>query len=276
MGNVIAFWGARPGQTGNSSNLVAAAAMLALDYVSIVLAGHTQYGGSLVEDAFRRQQRTLDAMSIAYSSSGIDSLERLARSGQLTGSTMKDYTLPVFSGSLDLLPGTNKPDADLFVRMHEVAAPICQAARSAYDLTLLDAGSGTGHALNEAVIEHADLVVVSLSQNMSLLREFFEQMPEHLEGKPYVLVIGQYDPASQLTINNIRRLFKPKAPLFALPHCTTYMDACNEQKVVEFFLKRKHVQRDQPDYTFIQYIRKLNKGLFEALEVDSNMYAKEA
>lgn len=189
---------------------------------------------------------------------------------------MKDYTLPVFSGSLDLLPGTNKPDAELFVRMHEVTATICQAARSAYDLTLLDAGSGNGHALNDAVIAHADLVVVSLSQNQSLLREFFEQMPEQLADKPYVLVIGQYDPASQFTLNNIRRMFKPKASLFALPHCTTYMDACNEQKVVEFFLKRKHVQRDQPDYNFIQHIRKLNKGLFEALEVDANMYVKEA
>ncbi|WP_322923782.1 hypothetical protein [Paenibacillus campi] len=276
MGNVIAFWGARPGQTGNSSNLVAAAAMLALDYVSIVLAGHTQYGGSLVESAFRRQQRTLDAMSIAYCSSGIDSLERMARAGQLTASTLKDYTLPVFSSSLDLLPGTHKPDADLFVRMHEVAAPICQAARSAYDLTLIDAGSGHGHALNEAVLHHADLIVVSLSQNMSLLCEFFERMPAQVEQKRYVLVIGQYDSGSRLTLANIRRLFKPQAPMFVLPHCSSYMDACNEQKVVEFFLKRKHIQREQPDYALIQHIRSLNKGLFTALGVDPNMFAKEA
>ncbi len=276
MGNVIAFWGARPGQTGNSSNLVASAAMLSLDYVSKVLAGHTQYGDSLVECAFRRQQRALDGMSIGYSSSGIDSLERLARSGQLTAGTMKDYTLPIFSGSLDLLPGTNKPDSDLFVRMHEVAAPICQAARSAYDLTLLDAGSGSGHALNDAVIANADLVVVSLSQNMSLLRDFFENHPEHLQDKPYVLVIGQYDAGSRLTLTNIRRLFKPDVPVFVLPHCSTYMDACNEQKVVEFFLKRKHIQRDQADCAFLQEVRKLNTGLFQALEVDSNMFAKEA
>lgn len=276
MGNVIAYWGARAGQTGSSSNLVSSAAVLAMDYVSRILVGHTQYGGSLVEDAFRRQQRSLDEMSLRYSPLGIDSLEMLARSGQLTPAMMKDYTMPVFSGSLDLLPGTNKPDRHMLMSMHEVAGSICEAARSAYDLTLLDVGSGEGDSLMDAMLDSADLVVISLSQNMSMLRQFFHHPPTWLDSKKVVLVLGQYDSSSRLTAANIRRLFKIKAPLFTIPHSSGYMDACNEQRVVEFFLKRKHVQRDQPDYGLLQEVRKLNRGIFDTLAVDHNMFAKEA
>ncbi|WP_046215989.1 P-loop NTPase family protein [Paenibacillus wulumuqiensis] len=276
MGNVIAFWSPRHGQAGNSSNMVAAAAVLAMDYVSHTLAAHTHYGISMVENAFLRNQRATENRSASYSAQGIDSLDTLARSKQLTPSVIKDYAVPVFNGSLDVLAGTQKPEEDLFLKMHEVTGSICQAARSAYDLTLIDVNSGCRNVLTNAVLESADMVVVSLSQNLSLLREFFEHPPAFLEGKKYIIVLGQYDAGSRLTLGNIRRLFRTRIPIFAVPHNSSYMDACNEHKVVEFFLKRKHINAVQPDYAFMQEIRRLARGIYEGLAVDPNMYAKEA
>ncbi|ANF95716.1 hypothetical protein [Paenibacillus bovis] len=276
MGNVIAFWSPCHGQTGSSSNMVATAAMMAMDYVSHTLAAHTHYGMAMVENAFLRNQRGAGSGSAGYSVQGIDSLETLARSKQLSASVIKDYAVPVFSGSLDVLAGTQKPEEDLFLKMHEVTDSICQAARSAYDLTMIDTTSGSRNVLTNAVLEAADMVVVSLNQNMALLREFFDHPPAVLDGKPFIIVLGQYDAGSRLTLTNIRRLFKTRIPMFAVPHNSSYLDACNEQKVVEFFLKRKHIQAAQPDYAFMQEIRRLTRGIYQGLAVDPHMYEKEA
>lgn len=173
MGATVVFWSPVSGQAGTTTNLLAAATCMGLEYSArLLMLGHSQSSYAAVERAYyrpaeRENRHTPDA--------GIDALLRLLKNRKLESVMLRDYALPLLRDRLDILPGSIKPE-DVFIETaKEWLTSLLAVARRAYDVVLLDGGSGSGVAWNELLRQQADVWVVCLPQNHLLLERFFNQ-----------------------------------------------------------------------------------------------------
>ncbi|TCZ77237.1 chromosome partitioning protein ParA [Paenibacillus albiflavus] len=271
--NQIAFWGNVHGQVGSTSNVIAAATMIGIEYATRILVGQTQWSLSTLESAYSVFSAG-EERNAYFTNAGIDALDRLARSNRLLPEMISDYTIPIINERLDLLMGTSKPTELLYDNMKDNITSIFSCAGQYYDAVLLDTHSGNRNSLTGALLETSDVIVVNLCQNMTLLERFFSKQdwPEALNKKPYMIVLGQYDPNSKYTAVNIARRFDYKDPIYTIPYCTDYKDACNDKRVLEFFIRQRNINRKHENYFFIQEIRRFIKALMS--KVGNDMDAK--
>lgn len=269
----IAFWSGRHGQTGNSANMIAASSILGIEYVTRTLICHTQWEMSSLESTFLKDKKSSE--NIEYTRKGIDALELLAKSDKLAPTAVKDYTDTILKDRLELLRGTSKPNEEMFNSVLDVIQTILAAAKNYYNLTLVDVNSGIKNKFSNVVLESSDLVVVSLNQNRVVLEEFFNSPPPFLEDKTYVIVLGQYDRHSKYSLSNISRMFKPKVPIFTVPHCTGFMDSLNDKTVIEFFLRNKNITNSHDNYYFMSEVRRFSKGILDAVGLDTKIFSEK-
>ncbi|GKS12955.1 hypothetical protein YDYSY3_39550 [Paenibacillus chitinolyticus] len=258
----IAFWGPVHGQVATTSNMLAAATGLAADYKSKkTLVTHTHQSNTALETGYLKNHTLSENNFINFTDSGLDALARYARSRKLEPSLIKDYTHHIFN-QLDLLYGTNKTDDDMESMIEDIRV-IIDKCRQFYDFTFIDVNSGSQNKVTNAVLQHSDLIVVCLSQNITLLDRFFvkKEWDWLLEDKPYVVVVGQYDKDSHYSCTNIGRKYKYKGPLFTVPRCSHYLDAYNQNSVAEFFMRNRNIDRRDEDYFFFTEVRRLIKGI---------------
>ncbi|NTZ20766.1 hypothetical protein EXW96_25595 [Paenibacillus sp. JMULE4] len=264
MGVSVVFWSPVPGQTGNTTNLIAVAALLGLEYSArMLLLGHLQSRRAVIEQAFLKWRSQAGGEPAFTADSGIDALARLAQNRKMTSEMIRDYTLPLLKDRLDLLPGSNKADKTFIPGMKEVLLPLLDTARRYYDLTLIDGGSGLGSGWTQALLENADLVVVSLNQNHFVLERYFQQQEEFLLGKKLVLVVGQYDRYSQHTAKNTARKHKASVPLYPVPHHAGFMDASQDGRAIDFMFRNRSVPGDHENHFFMQCVRMLAQAVIE-------------
>ncbi|PWK05012.1 chromosome partitioning protein ParA [Tumebacillus permanentifrigoris] len=269
----VAFWGNAHGQVATTANVVASATVIGLEYALRTLVAHTHWSRSTLESAFLKHYEGRDDSMLNFADTGLDALERLARSGRLTPEIIQDYTNPVLKDRLDLLAGTTKPDESMFEAINEVLRSIFYAANKFYDLTLLDLNSGQQNQLSMTMLEGSDLIVVNLNQNINLLERFFskEDWPDVLNEKPFIIVLGSYDPQSKYSAQNIARRFRYKGPIYTVPYCTDFLDALNDRKVLDFFLRNRSVTKQHDNYFFMQEIRRLASAIVDRLGLDLAM-----
>ncbi|MCX7572122.1 chromosome partitioning protein ParA [Tumebacillus sp. DT12] len=273
----VAFWGSAHGQVATTANVIASATIIGLEYSLRTLVAHTHWSRSTLEAAFLKHAAHREESLFDFSDTGIDALERLARSGRLSPEIIQDYTKPILKDRLDLLSGTTKPDEEMFASIHEVIPGIFATANRFYNLSLIDVNSGHQNTLTKAVLGSSDLIVVNLNQNISLLERFFskEDWPDVLNEKPFIIVLGQYDAESKYTATNIARRFRYKGPIYTVPYCTGFMDACNDRNVLDFFLRNRYVAKGHENYAFIQEVSKLGKAILEHLKIDVDAALEE-
>ncbi|MBL0385847.1 chromosome partitioning protein ParA [Tumebacillus sp. ITR2] len=271
----VAFWGNAHGQVATTANVVASATIIGLEYALRTLVAHTHWSRSTLESAFLKYFTGREDSLITFNDTGLDALERLARSGRLTPEIIQDYTNPILKDRLDLLTGTTKPDEAMFESIHEVIQGIFYAAKQFYNLTLLDLNSGQQNQLSMTMLQGSDLIVVNLNQNINLLERFFskEDWPEILNEKPFIVVLGSYDPQSKYSAQNIARRFRYKDPIYTVPYCTDFLDALNDRKVLDFFLRNRSVTKLHDNYFFMQEIRRLARAIVDHLGLNLEMDA---
>jgi cellulose biosynthesis protein BcsQ len=265
VGHNVVFWSPVPGQTGTTTNLIAAAGLLGLEYSArLLLFGHLQSRRAAIEQAFVRCRTQVGDEAFA-TDSGIDALVRLAQNRKLTSTMIRDYTVPLLKDRLDLLPGSNKADKALIPGLKQLLPPLLDTAKRDYDLTLIDGGSGMGSAWAQALLQNADSVVVCLNQNRFVLERFFGS-PESgplLNGKKRLLVLGQYDRRSMSTAKNVARRCKLRFPLYPVSHNAGFMDAAQEGRALDFMFRNRNAPRDHDNHDFMRNVRALAQAIAE-------------
>lgn len=264
----IVFWSPVHGQVGTTSNMLACAANCALENDKTVLMSHTHFTLSCLESSFLPEAQLDDNSMFTFTDAGLDAVERLARSRRLTIENFSDYTTPILKERLDLLIGTAKPDLTMYEHIEDVIQSIFMKASQCYDLTFIDVNSGTQNRITHAMLDAADYVVVNLNQNVRVLDAFFNQnaWPEALHHKPYLILIGNYDPTSKYSASNLKRKYKPTVPLLPVPHCTDFMDACNSSRAMEFFMRIRHPQDKGRNAAFQSALHTIGKTIGDELK----------
>jgi hypothetical protein len=273
----IGFWSVAHGQTANTSNAAALAAIIGLEYDIRTLVTQTHFDRSTLESIFTKSNEVQLGRLDQLGDTGIDSLARLARSNKLSHENVKDKAIILEKHRLDLLVGTMNNYKGIYEDMEPVVQSIFQAAKEYYRTVLIDLHSGTQNAITNALIESSDLIVVSLCQNRSVLDRFFskEDWPDAFKNKSMILLLGQYDPDSKYKVANIirhyRNVFDFKTPIYTIPYNSNFKDACNDKDLMGWFRRNLGVNKRHPNYYFFSEVRKAAKAILEEVGVNTQV-----
>lgn len=190
-----------------------------------------------------------DATSL-LSEYGMDALLRLAACHRLSKDNISDYTLSLLRGRLDLASGRKlgtKALIGIETSRSEVEE-ILRVAEQYYDLVLLQT---TGEEVLQQFASHyeQDVLIAVLGQNRAQLDAFFSTQMESqvFAGKKLVIAICQYDRNSRWTIQNIKRRYNCRVPMYGIPYHTGFADAWNARDIVSYFKKYRLTNRRGAD-----------------------------
>lgn len=269
----IALWGMQHG-LGVTSATAALAAFIGLEYDVRTLVSQPQRTDGDMERFFNKTINQYNRQFFAIGGLGLDSLERVAKSSKLERNSVKNYTLMVERNRLDLLWGSerlNRPQQGSI----EAVNMVFRMAAEYYGISLLDARSGQDNEVSNSLISDADLVVICVNQNISVLEKYFDNQrnhwPEVLEEKPHLLLMTQYDPMSKYKIKNIANKYKLKAPILTIPYNTSFKDHLNDGDIKGFFARNRFVGSSHENHYFIQEVGRAAKTILHEIGINTKL-----
>ncbi|MFJ2047215.1 hypothetical protein ACIOBL_26805 [Paenibacillus taichungensis] len=269
----IALWGMQHG-LGVTSATAALAAFIASEYDVRTLVSQPQRTDGDMERFFNKTINQYNRQFFAVSGMGLDSLERVAKSSKLERNSVKNYTLMIERNRLDLLWGSerlNRPQQGSI----EAVNMVFRMAAEYYGIALLDARSGQDNEVSDSLIEDADLVIICVNQNISVIEKYFDDQrrnwPSTLDQKPHLLLMTQYDPYSKYKIKNIANKYKFKAPILTVPYNTSFKDHLNDGDIKGFFARNRFVGSNHENHFFIQEVSRAAKTILHEIGINTKL-----
>lgn len=270
----IVFWSPVHGQTRQSSNMIALALMIVLRNGYRGLITQTQYAMNDMEDVIVGRTSRKEARDKFYEDVGIDALMRVFKSRQLSKKSIENCSVQLIegdtSGSLALLPGTQSESRQVFNDdMNKALLAVLREVQRCYDFVFIDVNPGMGEQTKK-LIARADLVVINLSQNISLSDKLFREFPEELKNKKVFFLIGSYVLDSRYSIKNMRRRYKQMNDKNSavVPANVGYMDAIASGTVREFFVRNLDEEANDKNLIFMKEVSKAADKVLRVLGLD--------
>lgn len=267
---IVSFWSTvESTQTATTSTIAAVACCMASKSKYKILLTQTHYQNMDLETSFENFDKKSSKGNLDIADTGMDALDRLYRSNKLNPENISNYASPLMRGKLELLYGTFKNDKDSYDRVLETMPMIIEQSSRLYDIVMVDLSRGYNSAEINQILQQSDLIVLTMSQKMQVLKKIFKDINELkiLQEKPIIPVIGKYDRFSTYTNKNIARNFNYKKTIYTIPYNTQFFDACNEGKALNFFATNINadIATDRNGY-FINETNKLSDAILVALE----------
>ncbi len=258
MGKIVAFWSSIHGQSGTTSNMIAIAALSAMeqDFKCLLMQTHFKMN-SLEAYLIGSRESSRDI----FVDIGIDGLARSIKLEPLNEQIIDNYTIPLWNKKLTLLPGTTIDNNDMFrYDMAKTIGKIIKEANKYYDFIFIDSNSGSDE-ISKLVLSQADLVVVNLSQNKSVLDHYFSNWK--FKDHNLMYLIGSYNRNSSYNLHNLKALYKQfrKTPLGVIPYNTGFMDSLSGGCVLRYISKNIGVNKTREDTYFMTCVRKASEML---------------
>ena len=260
----LAFW-SNYHQTGTTSNLVAVSSMIVLEYRLKVLMAHNHFDRSALETSFIDREYVKNELT-ALNDVGIDGLSSFIKYNKVDKDNISRYTTTLLKNKFDLLMGTSITNKELYYKdISEVIDVILTLAKDYYDLLLVDVAPEQTETAKK-IFDHSDYIVVNLNQNYNIIEDFFEQYSELKE--KCLFVMGRYDRNSRFNAKAIQRKFGIKGDIGIIPYNIEFADACCEGKAIDFLMRNLKASKDDPNYYFMQEVRKTVEIILKKLEVN--------
>lgn len=253
----IAFWSPFHG-TGATSNMLAISLMFSehKELSKKCLITQTHYNMNNLEKPLLGDVENAGAF---FRDTGLDALCRTFKRGDFTESDIDKCAIKV-SKNLYLIAGTQAgKKGDLYRsafesgESKEIIEKSIDLADKFYDIVFVDTNPGQ-NSQTKGLLERCDVVVVNLRQDGESLEDALD-MPV-LKDKKVFYLYGSYDSYSKYTLKNIRKMHKElnKYNSGGIPHCTQYMDALTDNKVLKYISANLYADEDHADYEFFQSV----------------------
>lgn len=263
--SIVTFWSPYP-RSGTTSNMISVAYMIGLSQRIRSLVMHMDFAGESCESGMPLRDTNAEFVMDHLSTTGWDAMYRLYSSGSLSKEKFRDCTVPLLKNELDLLPGKYRlPFKEEGRTDTKQLSSIFEITNLAYDLTLLDAGSG--ERWGRDIVKDSDVVVINLNQNMREIETFFTntKWKQELEQKKIIISLGLYDPDSNCTPVNIKRRFGYRDPILPIPYCSPYRDAWNRRDIGTYIHQTMNLDKKNGEMgELAASIRELSKIIMES------------
>ena len=260
----IVFWAPVHGQTGQSSNMLALALMLALRKKRRLLITQTQFQMNDLEDAVVGRTVAKGMRDRFYQGMGIDAVNRCIKRKQMEKEDLDNCCIQILpGGELMLLPGARSGNYEIhYETLQDSLLFLLRQAELYFDALLIDVNPGAD-GISRMLMQEADVVVVNLSQNMGVLDSFFWNFPKELSGKKVFYLFGAYLADSCYNLHNLRfRYSKIKRDNSgAVPMNVRFRDAVSGGKTVDFFESNIECEPGDGNYGFMHEISGVSERL---------------
>lgn len=278
--SIITFWNDNREQTGQTFATIAVATRMAIERNIKILLIATSLNDPTIKKSYWGED-TKNANLFATKNStvavenGIEGLFKLVASNKLTPSIITDYTRVVFKGRLEVITGftasrSNKQDElDEFRKIENSYIELIRTANQYYDMVIVDLDKRLNEKIKEDILNLSNVNVFVLSQNMESINRYNEMKKQKDEFERFkcIPVIGKYIKQYKYNSKNIARYLQEKQELDLLPFNLLYMEAAEEAKVVDLFLKLKNIKdKTDENYIFMQCTLDLTNNILRRLQ----------
>lgn len=264
----IVFWSPVHGQTRQSSNMLAVALMLTMKQKRSTLITQTQYRMNDLEDAVIGRAVTKKIREQFYQDMGIEAVGRCIKHKRLEKADLENCCIQVLMNSeLMLLPGARSANYEIhYELLNEILLYVLRQAEQYFDYVLADTNPGADR-ISGQLLEAAEVVVVSLSQNLGVLDAFFENYPEELQGKKVFYLFGAYLEDSCYNLHNLRFRYRQlrRENSGVIPLNVGFMDAISAGKTVDFLEANLESEPGDTNYMFVSEVEKVSEALLHLI-----------
>ena len=112
-------------------------------------------------------------------------------------------------------------------------------------------------------------MVVNLSQRLKSINKFAEVkvVTKGMQDKKRLVLVGRYDKYSKYNFKNITRYLGEKNQVLTVPYNTLFMEASEEARVPDLFLKfRKMTDTEDINGFFISEVRRASENIIYRLQ----------
>ena len=258
MGKLVVFWSPWHGQAKVTASMCAVGLQCNRLRNDKVVMTHSQFDMSDLEGMFGRMDKY--RRSLLYDNSGLSAAVLRFKQARLTEDAIEQCMIPVTSTGLYLLPGTQQNSG--MVKESDttdiVYTLLARDIPKYYDWTLVDTLSGM-NTLSMNLIDAADVVVVTLSQNVATWEGFFDSVTPLLSKENVFFLLGGYNPDSNYNMKSfihMNREYVTEANVGVVPYNVGYMDAISAGTVVRFFYSNEYATKKEENYYFIEETRR--------------------
>lgn len=282
--SIITFWNDSREQTGQTLTTIAVATRMAIERNIKILLISTSVNDPTINKCYWSQQNvkasglfnTRVNTTSVMSENGIDGLFKLIASNKLTPSIITDYTKVVFKGRLEVITGltgskdrSQEENLQELKRITESYVELIKIANQYYDMVIVDLDKRLDAKLKKDILELSNVNVLVLSQKMESLNRYNELKKQNDEFTNFkcIPVVGKYIKNYKYNSKNIARYLQEKKELDVLPLNLLYMEATEEAKVVDLFLRLKNIKdKTDENYIFTQCVLDLTNNILKRLQ----------
>ena len=104
----------------------------------------------------------------------------------------------------------------------------------------------------------ADLIVVNITQRLKIIDDVIALKEKYpiFNRSNIMYLIGRYDKFSKYSSKNIARYMGEKKEIATIPYNTLFFEACNEGKIVDYFLRYRRIDTEDRNAIFISEVNK--------------------
>ena len=281
--SIVTFWNDSREQSGRTLSAVAVATNMAIERNSRILVISTSFDDPTLKNCFWGNENAKNTSLFGNSKAGnvavengIEGLSKLITSNKLEPNVITDYTKVVFKDRLEILNGftyvlENDMETNLnqYRKMQDCYIELIKVANRYYDMVIVDLDRMLNPQLQEALLKLSDINIYVLSQKMESINKYNElkHRSEAFVGNKYIPVIGRYDRRFKYNVKNIARYLEEKRELHLVPLNLLYMEAAEEVRVADLFLKLKNIKdKTDENYIFMECIQNLTNTIYKRLQ----------
>ncbi len=252
----VAFWSNFNGQNGTTSNMLATSIMAVLLDKSKVFIGQSHYHLNNLENPLllvSKRDRKAYLMNV-----GIDAIVRAIKSTYLDEDIIENCSLSYMNKKLILLPSTVKSNYGIYEEdLDKTIISILQAVNKYHDMVFMDVNSRQNSITNK-ILDNVDLIVINLSQNLTVLNDYEENFLSQFQNKNVIYVFGNYNPDSLYNIKNLKKRYSwlKSKNVGLIPYNVEFMDSMSDGKIIPFFYKNINCDNHDTNYYFIKEVKK--------------------
>ncbi len=254
----IAFWSNANEKCGVSANLAAISVASVIRYPYSIIAMENRLCHNNLGKAFMGNTlaNSLDEVGTNYyDGGGIEGLMRKIYRGDYHSDILPTYLQEIIHKHLYYIPQSRVIHSEIFdYEFDHCIHPLFRMMEDYADICFIDTASHNNLS-TKTILEEADLIVVNLCQKQIILEDFFLNYSS-LVSKA-VFIISNYDCHSLLNSKRIAKTYDiPWENMITIPNNEMFQNAFINGTVVEFVSRNYSCIKENPNYVFIQTIKK--------------------
>jgi len=254
----IAFWSNANEKCRVSANLAAisVASVIRYPYSVITMENrlcHNNLGRAFMGNA---HANPLDAVGTNYyDGGGIEGLLRKIYRGDYHSDILQTYLKEIIHKHLYYIPQCRVIHSEIFdYEFDHCIQQLFHLMEDYADICFIDTASHNNLS-TKTVLEEADLIVVNLCQKENILEDFVANYSSMITKA--VFIISNYEYHSLLNSKRISKMYHiPWEDIIVIPDNEIYQNAFLSGTVVEFISRNYSCCKENPNYIFIQNIKK--------------------